>query len=424
MVVAALLVPAAATAEVAPDPEFGADGSVEVPLEAPAQDRRVRVESVANGVSLVVEFAPFDESIRVHRLEADGRADTAYAGDGTLTLPSAPRGVAAPLNDAETAREVRTGSDGDVFQLFARPILLDGNRTRLRLAVGHVLPDGEVDAAYGTSSGFARWTTATSSAHHTFRAWALDEQGRVLVFAERGYRTVLVYRLTAAGVLDASFGGDGLVVLNRRDAYGLRFGGVAGGRPHLVLDASSRTPEGRVVPAWRVVRLTDTGRLDPSFSSDGELLLSNRKLGGHVLDAELDGAGRVLLDVGRGDPSAGSWRALDLERITLAGRRDGAFADRTTAVTRGTAKYLLDAGVDVLGGRPVLLWARGDRLATLTDSVTGFEDDGARWLDLGPDGTAQALPAALADDAARLYTARPARTEAVTVTRLLVEVSP
>lgn len=290
----------------------------------------------------------------VARLEPDGSPDRSFGGDGFIgpDMPSGPARAAA--------------IDG-----AGRIVLVGGYGHGLSFWVARLLPDGEPDPSFGTG-GLVRLQSDGEPS-----GIAIDQAGHILVATTDGFT---VFRLTSDGALDQSFGEGGIATLqvgesakaltiatdseDRVDIAGsamvagrqevavarlgpggqpdptfadggqgiLEFPGLAGARDATDLGLDSR---GRLVLAGQegsegsevafAARLLADGLPDPSFGSDGRVLLPIR--GAAVANGvAIDGAGRVLVAGGiRTSPAQpGGWEAF-LARLQPDGQSDPSF---------------------------------------------------------------------------------------------------
>jgi uncharacterized delta-60 repeat protein len=153
-----------------------------------------------------------------------------------------------------------------------------------------------------------------------------DSAGRVVVVgnSERNDQTErepIVVRYTAAGMLDPTFGGgDGIVPLHfGTGAYDFASGVAidAAGRI-LVSGAAASNPSCNADCHAAVTRLTDSGQLDPAFSSDGIAMIGTDFSRAEAV--AVDGSGRIIL--------GGN---LAVYRFTESGVLDSSFGDSGAA---------------------------------------------------------------------------------------------
>ena len=194
----------------------------------------------------------------------------------------------------------------------ARPV--DGGG----LWLGRYTPDGTLDASFGTG-GVVEDVPASGSLE--LHQVAVDSAGRVVVagtLTQAGAARVIVRRYTSAGALDATFADDGEADF---DAPG--FGPIT----DLAVDATDRPvlfSDG--YGAFGFARLTAAGALDATFDGDGMLTVPVGETVG--FDSVGLAAGIVLADgriVATGYARAGGNSRQALVRLTADGTVDATF---------------------------------------------------------------------------------------------------
>jgi uncharacterized delta-60 repeat protein len=203
LVGAAALVPAffasaTAFAGVAdPDPSFSGDGRTTVEFAADASPDAVAITPDGDiVVAGSVEVTPDTRDFAVARLNADGSPDTAFSGDGRLTI------------------DVAEGGDDYATGVAVRPdgrIVVAGTSAG-RFAVIQLDDTGAPDDGFGNngSAVFGFGAADAGEAHDV----VLDASGNAVVVGSGssegdGGKDAAIARLTAAGELDGSFAGDG-----------------------------------------------------------------------------------------------------------------------------------------------------------------------------------------------------------------------
>jgi uncharacterized delta-60 repeat protein len=225
-----------------PDPSFGSGGIVLTDLGFPAQP--IRVLRQAGGRLLVVATAP--DQLILARYLGDGRLDTSFGGDGSISRRTTGIGW----------RNAVQAHDGAVLVAGARQV---AQPQGMALAIARYRPDGRPDRTFGRDG-----LTVTKTRPH----WAgalhvgVRRDGRVVLGthghsgARAGFALVGFRR---DGSIDRAFGDRGLVVSN-----------VGYGVHALALDR-----RGRIVTAGRTTSLRDfvvarflpDGRRDRSFAA-------------------------------------------------------------------------------------------------------------------------------------------------------------
>ena len=290
----------------------------------------------------------------VYRLDRDGRPDPAFA---VRTL--------GQTGQQEAAYAVTLQPDGRIVVVGETSLNND-------VAVWRLLPDGRPDSSFG-GDGMA---TLDSGGTEVGLAVAVDSAGAVVVTGRSSVGvngSLTIYRLTAAGLPDSTFDGDG--------AYGFDTAGYDAGYAVTVL------PDRRIVLAGeigaastpRIYRLMPNGLPDNSFDGDGVAELpkpwSNRVRDLHLLD---DGSFYVL-----GESFGTSYDAA-VARMTAAGAVDPGFGGPTGAHLDAGADetlYSLDVAAD---GKVV---AAGHTTAGTDPLVARFRADGQPDETFGTGGT-------------------------------------
>lgn len=275
-----------------PDPGFGAGGRTVVDVVVHSNAFATSIAIDHQGRVVVAGF--FARPLLLHpvlaRLTPDGSLDPGF-GNGGIVLPQwgGPASIGGVAVDA-AGRVVLAGSVS--------------TSTGEDFAVARLLGDGEPDPSF-SGDGLTTLDGGDMTSDHG-TDMALDGQGRILLsgssmapaFPEEQRFTAV--RVTAAGLPDASFGEDGIVVVD--------FGG-SGAAEAIAID-----PQGRVVLAgtatlgedqdFAVARLDSTGLPDPGLDGDGRARLGfgSGPVDGEVAtDVAVDANGRLLL-VGRTGP--------------------------------------------------------------------------------------------------------------------------
>jgi len=259
------------------------------------------------------------------------------------------------------------------------------------LAVSRLLPDGSFDTAYGVNGT----TIVDAGDDDEVLDVRLDDDGRALVLgrvnAADGGASVVVLRLDARGVLDPTYGTDGLAHIALEpdtfawaadsDGTGL----VLAGRVGVASDKD-----------YAVMRLTDTGELDPAFGRDG-LVRIDRGDPDEVFES-------VAVDVvGQRIYAAGSQRTngiTEVVRLDAQGTPDAAWGQMgwvTLPNPAGAASRATALAVDP-GSQHVIVASDVDRpdesraiavtrLGAGGAPVTTFGTAGQSVVDLGADIT-------------------------------------
>jgi uncharacterized delta-60 repeat protein len=264
-----------------------------------------------------------DHKLAVARLLVDGTADPAFGTNGFASIVTP--GTASDFADCDVL------ADGSVILAGAV-----GDGTVWDIAAAKVTPAGALDATFGTA-GFA-----TVNLNNVDVADAMTLQGtRILIggHTQNGGNAAVLVRFDAAGVLDPTFDGDGVELLaTEQDVQGLGVLGsgqleVVGFDPagtsfvarmsaDGVLDASFGTAgvarfacsasngsqlqvpqifaDGSLIAACKVgsavgmIRATAAGAPDPTFSADGVTTIALGDTSRTVTDIAVDGTGYLV----------------------------------------------------------------------------------------------------------------------------------
>jgi uncharacterized delta-60 repeat protein len=254
-----------------------------------------------------------------------------------------------------------------------RPIVLDdfldegATVPNYEWSVARFLTDGNPDPTYGTQGSISFGFDAGSTLDDFAFPLVLQADGKTIAggSADVGSTQIdddfAVARLTTAGALDPSFGGDGRVTFG--------FGDTAEAARAVAADSKRRIlVSGTSAGNCAIARLGADGTLDPTFSGDGRLTFSFASDLEEAFDQGFalvpQGDGKVIV-VGRATNAAGTGRRVGVARINEDGSFDATFsslpgrpgrqifdwATGTGAVSVGRAVTLaLDGRILVVGG--------------------------------------------------------------------------
>jgi uncharacterized delta-60 repeat protein len=288
------------------DPTFGGDGRVTTDFTA-GDDWANSVAVQDDGRIVAVGHADY-RRFAIARYDTDGTLDPTFAGDGTVTSNFAP--------GTDIANAVAIQSDGAIV---VAGITRVGNGSGF--AVARYLTDGTPDPSFGAGGEV---TTQFRRTAGEASGVAIQSNGRIVAvgeaFAGEGF-TLARYR--PDGSLDPRFGGDGRVTT--------RFGGYGSARA-IVLQ-----PDGKLVVAgsagdifgpFALARYRTSGRLDPTFGSNGRLTFN---MGGgeeSADDVALQQDGRIVVSGWAGIPhegGEGGIGGLAVARVRGSGVLDPSF---------------------------------------------------------------------------------------------------
>ena len=198
---------------------------------------------------------------------ADGDLDTTFSGDGILTT------AIGAGNDA--ASSVVLQSDGKIVVAG-----YSYNGSNYDIAVVRYNTDGSLDTSFGTGG---KVTTAIGLGNDYAESVVVQSDGKIVVagYSHNGSNyDIAVVRYTDTGSLDTTFSGDGILTttIGSRDDYAESVVVQSDGK--IVVAGFYNNGSGNLLT---VVRYTDTGSLDTSFSGDGKQVTSDATRGYSVV---------------------------------------------------------------------------------------------------------------------------------------------
>jgi uncharacterized delta-60 repeat protein len=233
-----------------PDAGFGAGGVATIDLGGVDE---LATALIRQSDGMLVAAGSSDGDIALARLDANGAPDPSFSGDGKLVLDlgDADDAVAGLLQQPDDKLVVVATSGGQI--VFAR---FDA--------------DGSPDNGFGT----AGVTRVDFGAPLQATGLARQPDGKLVAIgvdtgAGQGARFNVV-RVTDTGTLDASFDTDGLasVAFTGTEAAANGVAVQADGKV-VVTGYFVATGASPLAPTGRIIRLTDAGALDTTFSGDG-----------------------------------------------------------------------------------------------------------------------------------------------------------
>ncbi|QQR86551.1 MAG: hypothetical protein IPJ76_18530 [Flavobacteriales bacterium] len=360
------------------DPSFGDNGVVQndrwgarsIALNS-AED--ILVLTGSDGVLLwdSSEFPPvefFHTVPWLQRYSDDGTLDLLFGAQGTIDL--------SPSFPGFSAEHVLVQTDDRI--LLVGHAYWPGNV--LTPAIARLLPDGEPDPDFG-AGGLSMFDPALADEVQV-RGALLDGAGRTVVFGRRGvvHSDVALFRWLTDGSLDASFGSNGLVLLDLGGdpATGTDRVADAGILPDDGVLLTGQCHNGTAPKALFVGRLLNDGTPDPGFGNNGFAMDGQTAPPWTVATsvALLDNGSALVAGV-RTVPG----QVAFLRRYTANGALDMSFglAGELTEPTGPDASAILDL-LPINGGG--VLWLAAD-----TGAVVGqFTSSGAPQLAFGSAG--------------------------------------
>jgi uncharacterized delta-60 repeat protein len=291
------------------DTTFSGDGKAFVDFGA-QNDFANAVAVTPDGDVLLMGGAQNGSRLAVARLNDDGTPDTAFSGDGKVTYEYA--------NGADFAAAGALQEDGSIVMT---------GQSGPNTAVWRLTDAGDRDLTFGTNG---RRTRNFANAEDVGLDVAVDGDGSIVVVGSTvsddtaGAKTI-VARFTDTGANDASFSGDGSATLD-----------VVPGRYEDATEVSIQ-PDGALVVAGEaggnlgLLRFTDAGVLDTTFSGDGRVRLNRPGPREWLSGLDLQEDGRIV--VGGGQVIGNFYEPL-FGRFNANGTVDTTFASGAGFVTR------------------------------------------------------------------------------------------
>jgi uncharacterized delta-60 repeat protein len=344
-----------------------ADGGVRL-LELGTQSPGVSDVAVDADDKVLVAggYGDTESSIAVARLTPQGDYDTAFSGDGWVTTGSPDGNV--------SANAIAVGSDGDIVIAGRGP----ASGGAAQYVVARYEPDGTLDTAFG-DGGLAVGGQLPEPVDV-----GVGPDGKVVaVGAFDGPDDFQVMRLTASGVPDTSFSGDGFETTDFAGGADASYA-VAVAGPRIVVAGAVTGADG--TPLVGVARYTDTGAPDASFSGDG-LQMLGLPGGDDELFSLIPGQDGSLVATGAAED------AVAVASLTADGTPNGDFADDGRLIQPGV---FLGEGAAAPGGQLVLAGnADGsfavERLTSSGAPDVTFADDGRQNTSIGASSSATAV---------------------------------
>lgn len=226
--------------------------------------------------------ASSDTDFAIARYEPDGTPDFSFGSGGQVTTDF------ERLNDDAFAVLLRT--DG-------RIIAVGSSRGRLSdydFAVARYLPNGQLDAAFGTGG---KTSTDFTGGFDRAGSAVLQPDGRIVaagfaITPNGGHENFAAVRYLANGTLDTSFSGDGKVQVS--------FGSCCQAASEVLLQTDGKLvlvgfPNSESSDSdFTLARLNGNGSLDTTFDGDGRVRTSFGDLNGGANGAALQADGRIV----------------------------------------------------------------------------------------------------------------------------------
>jgi len=245
--------------------------------------------------------------------------------------------------------------------------LLIGLASRPALAVA-----GDLDTTF---SGDGKATVNFTASHDSAWSAAVDSSNRIVVAGEAagsGYRFALA-RFNQNGTLDTTFGGDGRVLTNFTARYDGAWGVVIQADGKIVAAGDAGIGTGN--SGFAIARYNEDGTLDATFSGDGKVVLQFTTKDDPVAGVALDADGNIV--VSGGAAANGADPKLAVARLTPNGTPDATFSGDgkviTNTITTGASDFANSVVVQA-DGKIVAGGLSGKRFALVRYNASGTLD--------------------------------------------------
>ena len=290
------------------DPTFGDGSAVLLNLGSVGDAARSVLVQPDGKILVSGSSTNSDDDMSIARLNVDGSLDTTFDGDGMKVIE---------VGDGQYDH-----SSGMALQADGQILLVGETNVGPRNDFSIVRLDASNGAPDTSFSGDGKLIQSLNGNDSYARSVAVQADGKIVV---AGYSSVggnldfALIRLTAAGVLDTTFDGDGIVTLD-----------VAGSSD--IAENVLIQPDGRILVAgssisggkqeFSIVRLLSNGALDTDFSGDGIQIVTlgtgNNPSYGMALQVD----GKIVLS---GISSSGGNDDYGVVRLNADGSPDSTF---------------------------------------------------------------------------------------------------
>lgn len=273
----------------------------------------------------------------VARLNADGKPDTSFSGDGVALF-------SFPKKDATGNGVVPTTRGKLIVVGEVSPV----NGSRCDTGVIRINRNGSLDRTFGRRG---RVVVALKDGYKGCDGpWRVVHTGRGKVTmagwqeAADGSTNTLLIALNANGTLDTRFSGDGILVMNlKRTGDDFAAGLLYSQRKFVIGIAGTWNQPG-------LVRLTRTGGMDKTFGTKGKAWLTSAAEFGYLQSIALDPWGNIL---GTGSaPGLPAFRAESWGDLDTAGFTPTGFTTNPGTVAEGSDIMGQSTGNIVVSGVP------------------------------------------------------------------------
>ena len=327
------------------------------------------IEHVAAGAD------PRDRDLALARFNADGSRDTTFGADGVVTLDLSAGEVVGTGYVADAAWGLSEYPDGRLVVTGAQR---RAGGTDSDFAVLRLSADGARDASFGTN-GLATVDINNRSANP--RTATILADGSIVTSGymdDGGVVKPVLFKLTAAGALDANFGTAGVfaptVLAVATEAYGAVLQGTSFVTAGYGRNAAAESLD------WLSLRVSSTGALDTTWGTAGVARLDLAMFNDNARSLVALPDDRILL-LGGGRPTEANVDGM-LAVLTAGGQPDTTFGPRgiRTYDFGGASDFFWGAALNPARTHVALVGVRGVAAPAADAGVSAANDDAVVFL--------------------------------------------
>jgi uncharacterized delta-60 repeat protein len=234
--------------------------------------------------------------------QLEGTVDTSFGNNGLVTHDNAAGGFGADMGGAlvrDSSGNIYTA--GDSF-----------NGSNLDMALWKYTSNGVLDVSFGNNGVVTHDSAASGNGDDTAQDMVIDSSGNLYIVGTSYNGThngndMVIWKYTSSGVLDASFGNNGLVVQSNTaggngDDEGSSIALDSSGSIYVVGSSYNGTDHDMVL--WK---FTGNGAPDPSFGTNGLV----------IHDIDLDDRGTAFTFDNNGNIYVAGWRGTISNYISV-----------------------------------------------------------------------------------------------------------
>ena len=228
----------------------------------------------------------------LRRFLKDGSLDTTFGTGGETVLDN------SYLDRVGTVRAMTVPDDGSILTAGIVPVPYTAFPERQDIAILKYRPDGKPDETFGLNGMV---TTDIGNISNEVYDIALQNDGKILLlwrsYKEENNYDIGLLRYRPNGMLDSTFGADGLVLTDVGGSNDVGYDFLLQKDGKILVAGSTETEFGYTDPL--ILRYTTNGRLDPAFGSGGIVrpsMIRDQSLNAIALqpDGKILAAGRMF----------------------------------------------------------------------------------------------------------------------------------